>query len=73
MLVQYLACVLVSPMPGEDAPVDLVAFHWQQAPRYLLAFGLLNTISVPLNIATASLFRVSEWGWQNLAQGRQPC
>lgn len=69
ILSQYLACVLVSPAVAIDRPVDLEAFQREQGPRYLFAFGMLNTISIPLNLVTASLFGVSEWGWQNLAQG----
>lgn len=67
-LTQYIACVLVSPEVKSDGPVDLIEFHREQGPRYLFAFGLLNAISVPLNLVTDHLFGVQEWGWQNLAQ-----
>lgn len=69
ILSQYLACVLVSPAVEADGPVDLEAFQRDQGPRYLFAFGMLNAIAVPLNLVTSRLFDVSEWGWQNLAQG----
>jgi len=68
ILAQYLACVLVSPAVAREGPVDLVAFHREQGARYLFAFGMLNAISIPLNLVTANLFGVPEWGWQNLAQ-----
>lgn len=69
VLVQYIACVFVSPSPENEGPIDLIAFHREQSSRYLFAFGLLNTISIPLNLVTAGLLGVSLWGWQNLAQG----
>ncbi|HXI88299.1 MAG TPA: hypothetical protein VNH64_12625 [Parvularculaceae bacterium] len=69
VLAQYLACVLISPDASSEGSIDLRAFHDKQGPRYLFAFGLLNIISVPLNLVTAGLFGVSAWGWQNLAQG----
>lgn len=68
VLIQYFACVLVSPEAGPENPIDLVAFQEEQGPRYLFAFGLMNTISIPLNLVTAGLYQVPAWGWQNVAQ-----
>lgn len=68
VLVQYVSCVLVSPRVEGQGPIDLREFQRKQGPRYLLAFGFVNGVSVPLNLVTASFFGVSAWGWQNLAQ-----
>lgn len=68
VLLQYFSCVLVSPEATPDETIDLVAFQQTQGPRYLFAFGLLNTISIPLNLVTADMYEVSMWGWQNIAQ-----
>ena len=65
---QYLTCYLVSPEIPAGGEINLDEFHTQQSGRYLAAFGLLNAISIPLNIVTADMFGVSSWGWQNLAQ-----
>ncbi|MEX0644711.1 MAG: hypothetical protein WD076_05330 [Parvularculaceae bacterium] len=68
-VLQYFACVLISPPAPEEGAIDLRAFHQTQGPRYLAAFALLNFYSIPLNILTAQLFGVASWGWQSLAQG----
>lgn len=69
IFIQYIAAALISPSVAAEGPVDLNVFHRIQGPRYLAAFGLLNGISIPLNVVTAHLFGVTGWGWQNLAQG----
>lgn len=68
VLIQYFACVLVSPEAGTNDPIDLVAFQERQGPSFLFAFGLMNMIAIPLNLVTAEMYKVPEWGWQNLAQ-----
>ncbi len=69
VLAQYFSCVLVSPKVIPDKLIDLVAFQHEQGARYLFAFALLNTISIPLNLVTADMYGVSMWGWQNVVQG----
>ena len=66
--VQYLACYLVSPDPSAGTPINLNVFHVEQRQRYLVAFALMNGISIPLNIVTSHLFGVTSWSAQNLAQ-----
>jgi len=65
---QYLACYLVTPAPPAGKQIDLDAFHESQRRTYLVAFALMNGISIPLNVVTSDLFGVAAWGWQNLAQ-----
>lgn len=66
---QYLACFLVSPEIPSEGRIDLDEFHTRQHGRYLMAFGLMNAISIPLNLVTANLFGIAIWDWQTLAQG----
>ena len=65
---QYLACYLVSPDSPAGTHIDLNVFHVEQRQRYLLAFALMNGISIPLNMVTSHLFGVTSWSAQNLAQ-----
>jgi hypothetical protein len=59
---QYLACFLVSPEITSEGTIAPDEFHIRQRGRYLIAFGLLNAISIPLNLVTANLFGIAIWG-----------